>query len=235
MKTNDAPSYPNPLATVDVVALRLGAAGLEVLVIDRTEHPFGGLPALPGGYVHAQEDVDALGAAKRVLRVKAGLEASHWEQLATFSGPNRDPRGWSLSVAHLAIVSDAAPPGRGYWCSVDALPALAFDHDQVVQAALARVRNRASYSSLPAFFLPPAFTLPQLQAVYERVFGAPLNTAAFRRKVADMEMLVELGDEEERPQAGRGRPAQRYRLATPDLQDFGRVVLSNDRRRRPGP
>jgi 8-oxo-dGTP diphosphatase len=115
-----------------------------------------GLPALPGGFVHAQEDADTEMAARRVIRGKIGFDAPYLEQLFTFSGAARDPRGWSVSVAYYALIpwsllerSQAAEA-----LPVDALPPLPFDHPQIVAKAVERLRRKATYSSLPAFLLP---------------------------------------------------------------------------------
>jgi 8-oxo-dGTP diphosphatase len=81
---------------------------LHVLLQKRAADPFAGALALPGGYVHAQEDQDAAAAAARVLREKTGIVSPYLEQLATFAGPERDPRGWSVSIAHVALVAEDA-------------------------------------------------------------------------------------------------------------------------------
>lgn len=223
--------FPRPIATVDIVVFALVQDQLSVLVTNRKQAPFAGDPALPGGFVHQQEDASTDEAASRVLEAKAGAGVSHLEQLGVFSGADRDPRGWSLSVAYLALVRaedvSLAPGAR--WCPVDDIPALAFDHGRIVQEALVRLRNKASYSSLPALLLPTSFTMPQLQRVYECALGMDLNTGAFRRKVEDLGLIEPV--DEQRPAPGAGRPAQVYRLASQTLQDLGRVVMTPDRRR----
>ena len=112
---------------------------------------------------------------------------------------------------------------------MDDLPKLPFDHAKIVQTALERVRNKAAYSSLPSFFLPARFTLPQMQAVYEVVMGVPLNTPAFRRKVLDQGLVEEASGPASATDVRRaGRPAQYYRLAQSRLQDLGRTVMTPD-------
>jgi 8-oxo-dGTP diphosphatase len=216
------------LCTVDVVLLTLtgdqGAErasehkahadglGLSVLLHERPLQPFEGVLALPGGYLHPDEDESAWHAAARVLRAKTGVESPYLEQLATWSGPTRDPRGFSLSVVYYALVAraelGALRPGTRL-APVDALPKLAFDHAQIVAHAVARVRSKSHYSSLPVYLCGDEFTLPELQAVYEAVLGAPLNKVSFRRKIDELGMLAAVPGKQT---GGAHRPAQVYRL-----------------------
>ena len=87
--------YPRPIATVDAVILTLSEGKLQVLLHRRPQAPFAGAWALPGGFIRVAEDADTEAAIGRVLREKAGATGFWVEQLATFSGPVRDPRGWS--------------------------------------------------------------------------------------------------------------------------------------------
>lgn len=201
----------SPICTVDVVLLTLQHGALQVALLRRERAPFAGALALPGGYIHTGEDADAQASAARVLREKAGLQSPYLEQLATFSGPVRDPRGWSLAVAYCALVPPellAAAPLT--LVPVADLPALPFDHRAMVDAAVARVRSKSQYSSMPVHLCAEPFTLPQLQAVYEAVLGEPLNKVSFRRKVEELAMLEAV------PGAlhsgGAHRPAQLYRV-----------------------
>ena len=201
----------SPICTVDVVLLTLQHGALQVALLRRERAPFAGALALPGGYIHTGEDVDAQASAARVLREKAGLQSPYLEQLATFSGAVRDPRGWSLAVAYCALVPpDLLTTAPLTLTPVAELPALPFDHRAMVDAAVARVRSKSQYSSMPVHLCAEPFTLPQLQAVYEAVLGEPLNKVSFRRKVDELAMLEAV------PGAlhsgGAHRPAQLYRV-----------------------
>lgn len=145
-------NIPAVICTVDVVLLTLEQATLKVALVRREREPFAQALALPGGYIHAQDDVDAQASAARVLRDKAGLESPYLEQLATFTGAVRDPRGWSVAVAYCALVPAtvlAQAGGRVELVAVDALPPLPFDHRQIIDTAVLRVRSKSQYSSLP--------------------------------------------------------------------------------------
>jgi len=202
------------ICTVDVVLLTLKAARLHVALIKRDHQPFLGVLALPGGYVHADEDADLQDAAVRMLRDKTGIASPYLEQLATFSGRGRDPRGWSISVAYYALVPEAVIAAGGHaeleLVPVEALKGLPFDHQQIIEAATQRVRNKSSYSSLPVYLCGESFTLPQLQKVYEAILGEPINKVSFRRKLDELDILEALEGAMETGKAHR--PAQLYRL-----------------------
>lgn len=224
-------TYDRPIVTVDVVVLRLHLGALQVLQIQRqnAQEPFCGSWGLPGGYVHVDEDRTTTEAAQRVLKGKTGGHTGHLEQLYTFSGSARDPRGWSVSVAYLALVHGDDVVGlrteqEGVrWANVSDVTDLPFDHTDILDKALERLRGKAAYSSLPAFLIDPVFTMPELMSVYEVVLGQKLDTSTFRRKVEAQGMVAAVHGQ--RKSTGAGRPAALYRLSTDVLHDFGRVVM----------
>lgn len=222
-------SDSHPILTVDTALFTLRNGRLCLAVQSRDHAPFAGAPALIGGYVRPASDADTTASAARILADKAGLENVFLEQLMSFSGPDRDPRGWSVSIAHYALVPDAilaAAHGRVGGVTVlpvDSLPPLAFDHDRIVAAALARLRGKSAWSTLPALLLPELFTLPELKAVYETVMGAPLNDSAFRRKIGELRILEPV-EAKTAATAETRRPAQLYRLARRGLTAFDRMM-----------
>jgi 8-oxo-dGTP diphosphatase len=213
------------ICTVDAVLLTLGDEGLSVALLKREREPYQGVAALPGGYIHADEDMNGYDAALRVLKTKTGIDVPYLEQLATFSGAARDPRGWSVSLAYYALVpfsviAKAAHPGVKL-LSVDRLHTLPFDHTTIVETAVQRLRSKSQYSSLPCFLAGELFTLPQLQRVYEALMGEPLNKVSFRRKMAEMDVLDPVEGQTDAPSASR--PAQLYRLK-PQFRDQLRLL-----------
>ncbi|HVY25824.1 MAG TPA: NUDIX domain-containing protein [Polyangiaceae bacterium] len=220
------------ICSVDVVLLTLEGGQLQVALLEREHEPFCGALALPGGFIHPDEDRDTEGAAVRVLRDKTGIVSPYLEQLGTFSGPGRDPRGWSLAVAYYALVPHAviAASGRS---EVVLRPAsevrgLPFDHSEIVRMALERVQSKSSYSSLPVYLCGESFTLPELQAVYEVVLGEPINKVSFRRKMEELGLLEPI---EGKMSAGKAhRPAQLYRLRA----KFRQKLALTDRGLNPG-
>ncbi|MFF7395795.1 NUDIX domain-containing protein [Achromobacter sp. NPDC008082] len=214
--------YPLPLVTVDAVLLTLRAGGLEIALHQRDRAPFKGAMALPGGVVHADEDDHTEASIRRVLREKTGFEPRYLEQLQVFSGKERDPRQWSLSVSYVALVPaaelEAASQAGFRFVSVDALPLLAFDHADIVAAAVTRLRNKSSYSTLPFFLLPERFTLTELQHTYEAILQTRLEKSNFRRKMDAWGVLEDTGEQV----GGAQRPARLYRLK--DFTLFDRSV-----------
>jgi 8-oxo-dGTP diphosphatase len=141
-----------PMLTVDVVLVApAGDAGgggqWRVLLIKRAAAPFQGRWALPGGFVEPHEPLEE--AARRELREETGLEPKRLEQLQAFGDPGRDPRGWTVSVAHLAQAGEqearrlhpkaASDAAEVAWFPLDDLPELAFDHAQILAAARTRL------------------------------------------------------------------------------------------------
>lgn len=208
------------ICTVDVVLLTLKDDGLNVALLKREQEPYKGVAALPGGFIHVAEDADARDAARRVLQEKTGVAAPYLEQLSTFSGAVRDPRGWSVSVAYYALVSFDVIARGGHpdvkLASVDKQLGLPFDHRTIIDTAVERLRSKSQYSSLPCYLAGETFTLPQLQRVYEALMGEALNKVSFRRKMTEMAMLEPV--EGQYGAAGAHRPAQLYRLK-PELRE----------------
>jgi ADP-ribose pyrophosphatase YjhB (NUDIX family) len=217
-------AYKKPDVSVDVVLLTLAEKGLMVALHRRVNEPYRNALALPGGYIHADEDDSLEDAARRTLQDKTGLVPRYLEQLQTFAGPRRDPRGWSVAISYVALVpleELAAAPSKVFeFYSVDAIPELAFDHSDQVRAAVERVRNKSSYSTLPCWLLPEKFTLTQLQHTYEAVFGETVTRATFRSRLGIKVGDVQAGDPvdeagvliaTEEYQLGNQRPARLFR------------------------
>ena len=201
---------------VDLAVLTVRRDQLQVLVITRGNEPFRGRPALPGGFVRPAEDLPE--AAARELGEETGLDGAklHLEQLAAYGGPQRDPRGRVVSVAYLAMMPDLPIPtagsdaGSAMWAPVDDVRGrLAFDHDAILGDAVERVRSLLEYTTLATAFCPPAFTIGDLRAVYEVVWGGPLDPRNFSRKVMNTQGFVEATGQKRMPDIGR--PAGLFR------------------------
>lgn len=202
------------ICTVDVVLLTLTDGALSVALFEREKEPFEGMYALPGGYVHADEDKTSVDSALRVLEAKTGVRPPYLEQLATFADAHRDPRGWSMSLVYFALVPrevlDTTTRGDMLLCPVDRLPAeLAFDHRTIIETARERVRGKSVYSSLPVMLMGSRFTLPKLQALYEAILGEPLDKVTFRKKILGLDILEPVEGAKE---YAENRPAQLYRV-----------------------
>ena len=212
--------FPRPLVTVDVVIFTVLDDALKVVLVRRPDggdEPFPGRWALPGGFIDVGKDASLLDCALRKLREKTGVSAPYLEQLGSWGGATRDPRGWSTTHAFFALV-----PGRELvlekganavqveWADAAAAvrKKLAFDHCEILVSAITRLRSKVEYTSLPAFLLEEPFTLPQLQHTYEVVLGRPVDKSAFRKRMLDGGFMEEAGMVD----GSFGRPAMGYRL-----------------------
>lgn len=202
-----------PAVAVDVALFTVRDATLQVLLVRARHGPFPGWWALPGGRVAESESLDD--AARRELRAQTGVTGAYLEQLYTFGSPTRDPRDRVVSVAYVGLLP-AGPAARVAlgsgkyadlaWTPATRLPPLAYDHRTVVRTAVARLRAKVQYTNLVYTLLPRAFTLGELQAVYEAILGRGLDRRNFRKKVLSLPLLQRL------PGTRRGahRPAALY-------------------------
>lgn len=220
--------FPRPSVAVDLVVFTIIDAQLRVLVVKRQEHPFKGEWALPGGFVRVGEtakdqgeDLDA--AARRELHEETGLDPDrvHIEQLYTFGRANRDPRMRVISVGYFALVRpDLAPivkaggdVSHADWLPVEQLKKaeLAFDHEDIIDTALSRVRGKLEYSSIAFDLVPMTFTIPELRHVYSIVLDKEMDPGNFRRK---FNRMLEDGLIEQAPgkRITASKPATVYRF-----------------------
>jgi 8-oxo-dGTP diphosphatase len=193
--------HPPALAVSTVIfALRpdleSGFMTLWLPLVRRTRAPHLGLWALPGGWLPSDEELAA--AAARTLRETTGLTPRYLEQLYTFGDVGRSPGDRVISVVYWALVhSDeaalAAVDDNVQWFPADRLPALAFDHNQIVDYALWRLRTKVEYSRIAHAFLGETFTLAQLRDVHEAVLQRALDPANFRRTIESSGTVVDTG------------------------------------------
>ncbi|WP_116127055.1 NUDIX hydrolase [Lewinella sp. IMCC34183] len=200
--------------TVDNVIFGFDEGELKVLLILRNEEPYADRWALPGYFVRQNEDLEE--AAKRVLRETTGLDQVYLEQLQTFGTPDRHPYGRVITVAYYSLVkvADFSPRALGLsrevaWHTLQHLDQLAFDHADIVRAAIAQLQESIRTRPIGFNLLPPEFTLTQLQHLYEAIWGTELEKRNFRKKILSMKLIIPL----ERFQQGVShRPARLYRF-----------------------
>lgn len=233
LATYDAEEFERPSVAVDVVLLSVVDSRLQVLLVERAEHPHKGRFALPGGFVAIDERLDD--AARRVLASKAGIDGLWLEQLYTFGAPDRDPRTRVVSVTYMALAAfdrfispatephftaanvvllDASrPAGEDVPIEVESDAGekleLAFDHQDIVSRAVGRLRGKLDYAPVGFQLLPDEFTLRELQEVHETIRGEQLNKPSFRRRMLDSGQIEPTGKYE---QDVDHRPAELYRF-----------------------
>jgi len=212
----DKREFDVPLISVDSTLFTYHETQLKVLLVERSSHPDKGLWGLPGGFVDLQSDQTLEQTALRKLEEKTGIIPPYIEQLQTVGNATRDKRDWSVTVcytslmayqdceASIATVQDAA------WVDIDKLDTmtLAFDHREIINTALQRLREKALYSIVPAYALAEKFTLPDLQQLHEVLIGKSIQKKSFRRRIEQADLLIDTGEKRQES----GRPAALYRM-----------------------
>lgn len=217
--------YTPPTLTVDGVIFQLIDDQLYVLLIQRSKEPFKGAWALPGGYNAAGETTKE--AMERVLKRKTGVSSrdlEYVEQLFTFDTVARDPRGHAVSVTYMGVGTNITPKessttqNPGFF-PVNELPELAYDHNNIIQYGVERLRSKLTYTNAAYALLPALFTLSQLQAAYEAVFGHEFDKRNFRKKFLSLDLVEETT---EMFKEGAHRPARLYRFKQQKLHALER-------------
>ncbi len=225
--------YPRPAITVDTVIFGVDLGfrdlkqqdALRVLLIKRKNAPFKDKLAIPGGFVNMNETLDA--AARRELKEETGIAPSHLEQLYTFGATKRDPRERVVSVAYFGLVRSSYFPPEGnlpplyltpkagddakeaLWVPVDDMKeTLAFDHDQILELALSRLRSKVRYAPIGFDLLPEEFSIVQLHQLYEIILGRAVDKPNFYKRITSYNLLNPVGTVTKK----RGRPATLYRF-----------------------
>lgn len=203
--------YPHPAVTADAVVFGFDGKSLNLLLINRGIEPYKGSWALPGGFININETAED--GALRELKEETGVEDIYLEQFHTFTAVDRDPRERVMTIAFLAFIrqddysvvagDDAA---KAQWYPVNQLPKLAFDHKEIIQIALDKLRWKIMYEPLVFHLLNETFTMTQLQTIYEAVIGKELDRRNFNKKMLQLGYVVPT---EVRVQ-GVGRPGTLY-------------------------
>ena len=210
-------------ADVALFTLRDGELYLRLITVNRPPH-FKNIPGLPGGLLAPSETAEA--AAARHLEAKTGIRAKrvYREQLYTFSAVNRDPRGRVVAVAYLALVpwgrlspNEQKDSGETYWRRLTDIRRLAYDHNEIVKAAMERLRSRSISTTMIGKLLPDEFTLTELERAYEAILNQNLDKRNFRKKILKLKILAPLP---RKRTGGRFRPAQLYRFASPRVHEI---------------
>lgn len=190
--------------------------GVSILLIQRKYEPYKNGWAIPGGFVLAEESLET--AVKRELLEETGIKVNYLEQLYTFGEPNRDPRQRVIAVAYFGMVktgmyqelkasTDAA---NAQWFNIKQLPALAFDHKQILQVALERLKAKIRYQPIGFELLDKTFPFSDLEKLYGALLDKELNRRNFSKKILSFDFLEETG-ELSKPE-GKGRPSKMYQF-----------------------
>lgn len=226
LKKYDIHQFDVPLTSVDMGIFSLRDDELCVLLIKRSNFPAKGKWALPSGFINLSKDKDLYETAHRKLKEKTGVSSPYLEQIGSFGSKKRDPRGWSVTVAYLALIaseeidlslSDTTEDIA--WIPIDEAKSqykLAFDHNEILSACHERLKSKVLYTSLPASLLPKEFTLADLQSTFEIILNTSIEKKSFRKRMLDSGCIEETGN----IRRGSNRPAKLYKASLQNGEQF---------------
>lgn len=209
--------YQKQFLHADAVVFTVEDKQVKLLLVRRAKEPYIGEWSLPGGGIYRNETAEQ--AIKRELAYKTGLQNIYLEEFGVFSDPKRDSRGRIVAIAYLALVDknkvsllQKTPKTLGSeWFDIKRLPALKWDHKEIIKLALKNLQKRLLDSNIACRLLPKYFTLPELHKMYELILSQPLDRRNFRKKFLKLD-LIEKTKLEER--GNKYRPASYYRFKT---------------------
>ena len=198
MKMSYTYPYPHPAVATDCVVFGFDGKGLQVLLIRRGVEPYKGLWAFPGGFMRMDETAEE--CAKRELQEETSLNIQMLKQLGAFSGVHRDPRERVVSVAFYALVQPSEVAGgddasHAEWFAIEEVPQLAFDHDFILRKAMQQLRKDIYFEPIGFELLGNAFTMSELQRLYEAILGVRFDRRNFEKKMLQTGIL-QLAEEE---------------------------------------
>ena len=200
--------------SIDCVIFGFDNATLKVLLIKRNNEPQKGVMALPGDFIGLEEDIDD--SAARALQKITNLTDIYLEQIRAFGTTDRFPNERVITIGYYALINiEKYEPMAGHtaelleWCDVHNLPPLAFDHRQIVDAAMSILKRKVRHEPVGFNLLPDIFSITELQQLYEAVLNTALNKRNFRTKLAQMKLLIDTGKKQENVSH---KPAQLYRF-----------------------
>jgi 8-oxo-dGTP diphosphatase len=198
--------------SVDNVIFGFDDYDLKVLLIKRAEFPFRDMWALPGDLVRPDEDIDD--AAYRVLKQLTGLSDLYLEQVETFGKIDRHPFGRVITISYLSLVKvdkyaleASSFAAMASWIPLKSIGTLAFDHNEIVEACLRKLKKNIKLRPIGFELLPPKFTLTALQHLYEAILTTELDKRNFRKKILSLQFIK---DVEETQEGVAHRPARLY-------------------------
>ncbi len=198
---------------LDCIIFGFDRSGLKLLLIKRDFEPEKGNWSLMGGFLERDESLDK--AADRILHNLTGLKNVYLEQLYGFGEVDRDPVDRTISIAYYALINirehdkELVEQYSARWFPIEDLPDLIFDHEEMVEAAKARLQYKASHQPVGFELLPEKFTLPELQILYEAIYETTLDKRNFRRRILSMDVLVKT-DEKQKKYSKKGAYLYRF-------------------------
>lgn len=192
--------------------------GVSVVLIQRKYEPFKNGWALPGGFVLEDESLET--AVKRELLEETGIEVNYLEQLYSFGEPKRDPRQRIIAIAYFGLVKTSqfiqlkasTDAENAKWFSIKKLPALAFDHKNILALALDRLKSKIRYQPIGFELLDKKFPFSDLEKLYTALLDKEINRRNFSKKILSFGFIEETGEIQKTE--SKGRPSKIYQFNT---------------------
>lgn len=187
------------LLAVDCIIFGFDGEDLKILLIKRNFEPQKGKWSLMGGFLKKNENLNV--AADRILNYLTGLNNIYLEQLYAFSEVDRDPAERTISIAYYALINlsenkNLSSKFSAKWFSISDYPDLIFDHPEMVEKAIKRLRRRVSSKPIGFELLPEKFTMLQLQKLYESILREELDKRNFINKINGLDILIKLDEKD---------------------------------------
>lgn len=205
--------HPKFHVAVDCIIFGFSEGVLNLLLLKRNFEPAKGEWSLMGGFVNENESVDE--AAQRVLGELTGLTDVYMDQVGVFGEIERDPGERVISVAYYALIdinkhdNGLVAAHNACWVPMDQVPELIFDHNEMVNKALSRMRHKSSAHPIAFKLLPKEFTLSKLQKLYEAILGETLDKRNFRKRISEMN-YIEKTDKIDKTESKKGAALYRF-------------------------
>ncbi len=196
------PLYKNIGVHVIISLFTVEKGITKVLLIRRTKEPYNGYWALPSGAMYNNELLE--GSAIRELEEKTGIEMTELSMYKIFDKINRSPVKRMLGIGYIGIIdnkkvsilSKTKKTSNADWFSIDNIPELAYDHNEILDSSLNELRNKIVSSDILKSFYPDGFTLPELQSLYESILDIKIDRRNFRKKMINSELIIDTQKEE---------------------------------------
>ena len=200
MEVNN-PKYENQGIHVIASIFTIDKGKLKILLVKRKNNPYQGHWALTGGALYNDEDLED--GLNREIYEKTGLEHIEVKLANVFGKKNRSPVMRMVAVTYIGIIDaskveiakSTLKTSNAEWFSIDEVPHLAYDHNEIIADAIKKLKEEILKTDLLKVFFPNGFTLPELQKVYESILEKKLDRRNFRKKILNMDMIIPTEEE----------------------------------------
>ena len=195
------PLYKNQGIHVIASIFTVEKGVVKVLLIKRTNEPFKGKWALPGGALYNNEDI--IDGMKRALKEKTGISNINLELCNVFGNVNRSHLMRLVGLSYLGVIDSAKvkvlketqKTSNADWFKIDDIPDLAYDHNEIIKDSLEKLKISILNSDILNTLFPDGFTIPELHKTYETILNKTFDRRNFRRKLLNIGLIYDTNKE----------------------------------------